>query len=126
MIVVNFAHPLTPVHLTAVEELTGKRVERVLEVRTQLDPARPFVEQAREVVETAGLSAEEWQTLPLVVNLPSLSIIAALVLAELHGRAGYFPAVIRMRPVSGSAPPQFEVAEVLNLQTVRDAARSRR
>ena len=39
---------------------------------------------------------------------------------------GYFPAVLRLRPVPGNAPPQFELAEVLNLQAMRDAARARR
>jgi hypothetical protein len=39
---------------------------------------------------------------------------------------GYFPTVIRMRPVAGSTPLRFEVAEIVNLQVVRDAARDRR
>jgi len=60
------------------------------------------------------------------VNLPSLTPIAGLLLAELHGRAGYFPAVVRLRPASGSTPPQYEVAELLNLQAVRDGARAGR
>jgi hypothetical protein len=60
------------------------------------------------------------------VNLPSLNHIAACVLAELHGRMGYFPTILRMRPVAGSTPPQFEVAEIINLQAVRDQARTTR
>jgi hypothetical protein len=126
MTLLNFAHPLTPAHRAAIEALAGRPVERVLDVKMQLDPAQAFIEQARGVMEAAGLSSQEWQTLPLLVNLPSLNSIAALVLAELHGRIGYFPAVIRMRPVTGSVPPQFEVAEILNLQAVRDEARERR
>ncbi len=39
---------------------------------------------------------------------------------------GYFPACIRLRPVPESLPPRFEVAEILNLQAVRDAARQGR
>ena len=50
----------------------------------------------------------------------------ATLLAELHGRCGYFPAQLRLRPVPGSLPPRFEIAEVLNLQALRDAARERR
>jgi hypothetical protein len=126
MILINFAHPLTPNHLAVIEELVGKPVERVVGVRTEFDNQRPFVEQAGALVEAAGLSSEEWQTLPLLINLPSHSTIAALVLAELHGRTGYFPAILRMRPVTGSAPPQFELAEVLDLQRVREAARKSR
>jgi len=77
-------------------------------------------------VDGAGLTAEEWQTLPLLVNPPSLSVIAGLVLAEIHGRAGYFPAVVRLRPVAGAVPPRFEVAEILNLHEARNIARAER
>jgi hypothetical protein len=72
------------------------------------------------------LSAEDMQTQPILINPPSLNFITALVLAELHGRMGYFPPVIRLRPVAGSLPPRYEVAEILNLQAVRDAARTAR
>jgi|SRR5579884_1702901 len=123
MVIINFSHPLTEAHLAAIEHLTGQKVERVLEVKTHFDPARPFAEQAHALVETAGLMAVEWQTQPLLINLPSLNVIAAVLLAELHGRMGYFPVVSRLRPISDSTPVQFEVAEILNLQAIRDAAR---
>ena len=38
----------------------------------------------------------------------------------------YFPPVLRLRPVLGSLPPRYEVAEALNLQSVRDLARNAR
>lgn len=126
MILLNFSHPLTDAHLHTIVEQTGREVERVIEVKAQFDPDRSFVEQARDLTALAGLTAQEWQALPLMVNLPSLNVIAALLLAELHGRCGYFPAVLRLRPVPNSTPPQFEVAEILNLQTVRDSARQMR
>ncbi|MGH2522324.1 MAG: CRISPR-associated protein Csx15, partial [Anaerolineales bacterium] len=45
---------------------------------------------------------------------------------ELHGRMGYFPPLIRLRPVQEALPPRYEVAEILNLQAVRDGARLKR
>jgi hypothetical protein len=72
------------------------------------------------------LTPEEWQTAPLLVVLPSLNYIAAIVLAELHGRMGYFPSVVRLRPVEDALPPRYEVTEIINLQGVRDAARKKR
>ncbi|HXH13092.1 MAG TPA: CRISPR-associated protein Csx15 [Alphaproteobacteria bacterium] len=126
MVVINFAHPLTPDQLGQLERLTGQAVARVIDVQTQFDHARPFVEQARALVEAVGLSAQAWQTTPLLVNLPSLNVIAALVLAELHGRCGYFPPVLRLMPVPNALPPQFQVAEIVNLQAVREAARAMR
>ena len=31
---------------------------------------------------------------------PALNFITAVLLAELHGRMGYFPAIVRLRPVA--------------------------
>ncbi len=126
MILLNFAHPLTAEHIAQIERLTGQQVERVIEIHTQIDPQQPLVPQVTALADAAGLSPAEWQTLPLVVNPPSLNFIAVALLAELHGRCGYFPAHLRLRPAQGSIPPQYEVAEILDLQAVRDAARRRR
>src|SRR5579862_5395895 len=89
VVLINFAHPLTPEQLTGIEALAGQAVERVIEMATQFDPARPYAEQTRSLMESAGLTAREWQSLPLLVNLPSFNVIAALLLAEIHGRCGY-------------------------------------
>jgi hypothetical protein len=126
MILLNFSHPLTPDHLAQIESLSGQKVERVIEVSTHFDHGRPFAAQVRSLVDGIELTPQEWQTLPLLVHPPALNFIAVALLAELHGRCGYFPAHVRMRPVHGSVPPRYEVAEVLNLQAVRDAARERR
>lgn len=126
MTLLNFAHPITPEQAAGIEPLLGRPIERTIACPAQFDPAMPFAEQARALMDTVGLTPEEWQTLPLLVNLPSLSVIAGLVLAEIHGRAGYFPAVLRLRPVAGAVPPRFEAAEILNLQEARDKARTER
>jgi hypothetical protein len=39
---------------------------------------------------------------------------------------GYFPPIVRLKPVAGALPPRYEVAEVINLQGVRDTARKKR
>jgi hypothetical protein len=51
---------------------------------------------------------------------------AFVLLAELHGRIGHFPALIRLRPLPGSTPTTYEVAELINLQAIREDARRRR
>ena len=126
MILLNFAHPLTAEHLEQVRLRTGQEIERTVPLPVQFDPDRPFEPQLRNLMDAVPLSAEELQTQPLLVNPPSLNFITALILAELHGRMGYFPPVIRLRPVEGSLPPRYEVAEILNLQAIRDAARIKR
>ena len=125
MLVLNFSHPLTEAQLAGLASMVGA-VERVVDIPCQFAHDRPFAEQARALIDAVGLSQKEWQTAPLLLNLPSLAAIAATVLAEVHGRAGYFPPVLRLRPAAESMPPRFEVAEILNLQALRDEARGRR
>ena len=126
LFVLNFSHPLTAEHLAQVEALAGQGVERVIDVPVQVDHDRSLADQMATVAERVGLLSVEWQTLPLVVILPGYAPAAAVLLAELHGRAGNFAAILRLRPVAGSTPTRYEAAEVLNLQDVRDAARRER
>lgn len=126
VILLNFAHPLTAAQLAQTAALTGQAPGRVIDLPVQFDPDQPFEPQLGSLMAEVRLSPEELQTEPILVNLPSLNFITALLLAELHGRMGYFPPVIRLRPAAGSLPPRYELAEILNLQAVRDAARQER
>ena len=126
MILLNFSHPLTPDQLRAIEQLTGAPIERSLDALAQFDHARPFAEQVTALVDSLNLSPTEWQTAQILVNPPALNAIAVTLLADLHGRMGYFAPVVRLRPVKDALPPRFEAAEVINLQAARDAARNRR
>lgn len=126
MLILNFAHPLTEPQIAEIAALTGQAVDDVRTIPAQLDLEAPFAPQAAALADAAGLSPEAWQTTSLVVVLPSLNYAAAALLAEMHGRMGYFPPVVRLRPAEGAIPPRFEVAEVLDLQAIRARARTRR
>ena len=126
MIVLNFSHPLTAAQLAQVTVLVGQPVDRTIEVSSQLDVQQPLAAQVVALADRCALSAEEWQTLPLLVIPPALSFVAVALLADLHGRCGYFPAHLRLRPTAGSLTRQYEVAEVLDLQHLRDRARQGR
>jgi len=126
MLILNFTHPLTPEQLARIEELTGQAARDVRSLPAQFDPAQPFAEQAAGLAERAGLSPAEWQTLPILIVPPALNFITAVLLAELHGRMGHFPSILRLRPVPDVTPPRYEVAEIINLQAVRDATRGTR
>lgn len=126
MVLLNFSHPLTAEQLQQLEELTGRKVDRVAEIDAQIDPQQPIVPQITAMADRAGLTSQEWQTLPIVINPPSLNFSAVTLLAELHGRCGYFPPVVRLRPVPEAVLPRFEVAEIVNLQVVREEARKGR
>jgi len=123
--ILNFGHPLTSEQKKQIRALTGQRISKVLELKCQFDHQRSFVEQARELIDSLGLSRAQWQTLALLVNPPSLASIACVVLAELHGRSGHFPPIMRLRPTSDT-PPRFEVAEIIDLHKIREEARETR
>lgn len=126
MILLNFSHPITPEQQAQIEVLINQRFKRVIHLPVQFDHAQPYLPQLAELMERLPFTPQELQSAPILVNLPSFNAIAALLLAELHGRMGYFPPVLRLRPVEGALPPRYEAAEILNLQSVRDMARTKR
>jgi hypothetical protein len=126
MLILNFAHPLTVAQQEQIEELAHSAIEEVRTMPVQIDQAEPLAEQIAAIVDNIGLTSEEWQTQPLLVNPPGFAPAAFVLLAEMHGRIGHFPALIRLRPVAESTPTRYEVAELLNLQVIREKARTRR
>ena len=125
VIVLNFSHPLTESQLEALRVELSCSIEEVRLMRVHFPEGEPFAGQAHELLDSIGFTPHQWQTLPLVIVLPAMAEIAAVVLAELHGRMGYFPTVVRRRRVS-QMPPEYELAEIIDLQAVRDESRSLR
>lgn len=126
MIVVNFAHPLLEEQVATIGNLCGATISRVIAAPAHFDQSRGFADQAAALVEAAGLSAEEWQTERFVIVPPSLAAIACLVVAEVHGRAGYFVPIARLSPRREAVPPVFDIVEIIDLAKQREAARERR
>ncbi len=126
MILINLGHPLSQEHLADIEALLRQSLDRLIECHVHLDPEQPFAEQIVALVDGIGLSPQEWQSEPIVINPPTLNVVALGLMAELHGRMGYFAPALRLRSVAGAVPPRFVVAEVLDLQGLRERARQRR
>jgi len=126
MILLNFSHPLTGAQRAQIEALTGSDVARLIELMPQFDEQAAFAPQVQRLLARIELTPAEWQGEPILVGLPSLNFIAAALLAELHGRMGYFAPVVRTRPVAGATPRRYEVAEILDLQAIREDARKQR
>jgi hypothetical protein len=126
MILLNFSHPLTPAQQAQIEVLTGQAIARIIDAMPHFDEQQPFPPQLQTLVAQVALTPAQWQSEPLLVVLPSLNFIAAALLAELHGRMGYFPPVVRTRPVADAVPRRYEVAEILDLQGIREMARKAR
>jgi hypothetical protein len=125
MLILNFSHPLTNEQQSQIESLANSSIEEVRNIPVQINQEELLEPQIVSIVDATGLSSEEWQTLPLLINPPGYAPAAFVLLAELHGRIGHFPSLIRLRPKSVPVT-SYEVAELLNLQTTREAARKRR
>lgn len=126
MLLLNFSHPLTDTQLHQIEASAQAPITRTLDIAVQFDEQDPFVPQLQQLLASVSLTPAQWQNEALVVVLPSLNFIAAALLAELHGRIGYFPAIVRTRPVAGATLRRYEVAELLDLQAIREQARAAR
>lgn len=125
MIVLNFAHPLTPAQLTEIEKLAGDRITEARDIATHFDHDRPFIDQVSELVESLDIDSTTWQTERILINPPTLNVIAVTLLAELHGRMGYLPPVLHLRSNDKPSPP-YQVAGIIDLQEVRNRARAER
>lgn len=125
MNILNLSHPLTEGQVAQIAALTGEPVGAVVVAPTHFDADAPFAPQVAALLGGLGIAPDRWQTEAWLVVLPSLNYIAAAILAELHGRMGHFPAILRLRPINGVVTT-YEVAEIINLEAMRQAARARR
>jgi hypothetical protein len=126
MILLNFTHPLTPSQLQQVEALSRQKIEICLDIPVQFDPNQSFKAQIQTLVANLPVTPRQWQVEVFLINLPSLAPISALLLADFHGRMGYFPTILRLRTVGSMVPIRFEIAELIDLQSIRDSAREQR
>jgi hypothetical protein len=126
MIFINFGHPLRQELIEEIRESSGKLIDSLLEITPQFNHEISFEAQLVDLVERTGLSSKDWQTSEILINPPTHPLIALGLIAELHGRMGYFPAVVRLKPREGATPPIFDLAEIINLQGLRENARKQR
>jgi hypothetical protein len=104
LIILNFSHPLTDEKQNDIQTAAGRSITEFRHIPAYLHNAEPFEPQIIALIEGAGLSTYQWQTENLLINPPAYAPVTAVLLAELHGRMGYFPAIICLRPVPGATP----------------------
>jgi hypothetical protein len=121
----NFGRPLSEYQRNQIEQALGFRISRVIAKQVEFKEAEDFGPQVAALLDGIGFTPQEWQTIPLLVNPPGFAPAAVCLLSELHGRLGHFPTVIRSRPAPAGTMQQYTVAEIINLQALRDAARRR-
>lgn len=126
MILLNFSHPISETQRADIERIAGQPIDRLIDIPVQFDNEAPFLDQILDLSDRLPLDSVALQTLPILVNLPSLNYIAAGLLVWLNGKMGYFPAIVRMRSRADRTPFVYEVAEIINLQALREQARKER
>lgn len=125
MVLLNFGHLLTSEQIKATEGIIGQGFDAIIDVMVRLDLDQPFQPQIEGIFDSVighlNLESESY-----LINLPRLSDASAVVLAILHGRCGYSPPILRLKRMKDTVPPRYTVAEIVNLQAVRDKARIQR
>ena len=126
IVVINFSgHPLTPDQKRQIEERENRFIGEVIEVPLHFDPSRAMKPQIERSIEVTGLAIDEWSSQNLYLILPGLAPAASAVLAYVHGLRGSFPKVIWIYQ-NPEDRTRFDVAQILNLQDLRDTAREKR
>jgi hypothetical protein len=119
-ILLNFGRPITPAQMGQIETLLGASIYEAIDVPLGFDDSLPYEPQVREKIRQAGLTDEDWNTLPLLINVHPFAPATALFLSAIHGLHGFFPELVRMRRVGNTN--EFEVAELLDPQSLRNQA----
>lgn len=121
MIMLNFAEPLTEEAVSAISALSGRTVRRVVNLPPKFADNLPLVPQVRTLLDQAGFSKREWETTSLVVCLPNDPAAAALIVAEVAGRRGRTPSIVRF--IHEGPTGKKEPSEIISLHEVRKEAR---
>ena len=122
--IINFSgRALTRELQEAVQHDVGWGNCQVIDARIRtVSEDQTFVENVQHFVTEIPLSEDQWQTAEIVVVPASYAPVWSVVLSALHGRMGYFPDVVHIRPVSGSGR-KYEVAGIIQLQQIRNQNR---
>lgn len=127
-IIVNFSHPITEAQLKQIEEKTNLYISERIQppkVPIHFNENVSFEDQVVKCVDEVGLTDEQWQELQILVNVPGFATISAPLIAELHGRMGHFPKMLRFKR-SPEDTNRYDFEEVVQLQRIRDKSRARR
>jgi hypothetical protein len=123
--VLNFTHTFKDFQREQLETMLDCFVEHIWpDSKIDVDTHSPLGPQVKKLVDDLGYTPEEWQDVGrFVVSLPGLSDVGAVLLAELHGRMGQFPVIVRREKPEGKQLAEYEVEEVIDLSKIRDEAR---
>jgi len=123
VIVINFSgHPLTISQQEQLKDRYRIHIEELIELPVHFDAQQDLKPQAKRWVEDVGLAPEEWSEKNIYLILPGLAPGAAAILAIVHGLRGGFPKILWVYQAPHDRT-QYEVAQVIDLQALRDTGR---
>jgi len=121
MLIINVGQSFRTDLKPAFEGAVAEPIE-VFDLEGEYDVNRPLSKQVVELVNKVPLSPQQWGQTSLMVYAPTPIVFASAVVAEMHGRMGYFPTACHTREL----PNGHAYFEFVNLQEVRNQARTRR
>ncbi|ACA60320.1 CRISPR-associated protein Csx15 [Candidatus Desulforudis audaxviator] len=123
VIAINFSsHPLTSFQQEQLRERFHVHIEELIELPVHFLAQEDLKPQAKKWIEEVGLALEEWSEKNIVLILPGLAPGAATILAAIHGLRGGFPKILWVYQAPNDRT-QYEVAQVVDLQALRDMGR---
>ncbi len=122
MILINYNRPLKPDQINQVEAIIHEGIERVIDLGVpELDVDAPVQPQLKALTKRLERLDLDLQKEPVIILLPPQNYQAVMVMADLHGRMGYFPRVIRtLLRTGGGLFPRHDAVEVLDPQALED------
>lgn len=124
-LVLVLGHPLAPSAKDDLGEMLGGVEFDVIDLPSSYDLDQPLAPQVRKQFESETLTSDEWQARPLFLVPPSLAVACPVVLAEIHGLRGDFPALVRQVRDPGVLGT-WRVAEIIDLSAIRQESRKLR
>ena len=114
MHIYNYSHPVTPEQLAQISSMFSTEItaKDITDIPVHIDHSLPMMPQIKAMLPTdeRGSSTERIWIIP-----PGYSVAAAVLVVELLHEYGGFVHLLRTRPVPGSTPTRYELAEVIVL-----------
>ncbi len=122
VIVINLSgHPLTEEQQSQLSNM-GYYIEELIEMPAHFGE-REVAPQVDTLLDQIGLTVEEWQSKRIVLLPSGLSAPSISLIARIHGLRGNFPDIIWVQRSTVHAGT-FVIGEYIELQTIRDQART--